>query len=115
MLIGLAGGAMAQDAPPRLQPMTAGMLKALFPGRFEAIWKGDVRLTIGADAKGNLKGFANGKYDAGRWEVRGNKLCVSFTVWTDGDRKCSEVYRAGSWYVGLVNKKGNPNLLFRKQ
>jgi len=123
MLFGLTGDAIAQHAsdgaskgsPPRLQPMTSKMLRSLFPGKFEAIWQGSVKLVINADARGNLKAHAGQNSDTGRWEINGNKLCVTFAVWTDGSRKCSEVYRADGWYVVSVTKNGSANLRFRRQ
>ncbi|WP_137389322.1 hypothetical protein [Rhodoligotrophos defluvii] len=110
-------GASSQPTPAALpaQPMTGRMLRALFPGKFEAVWKNRRTLIIGADADGRLKGYSDGKYDAGRWEISGNKLCISFAVWTGGDRKCGEVYRGDGWFMGLLNKKGEAHLRFRKR
>lgn len=110
--LGLEPGVRVTAAAAEQIPGTA--IKALFPGTFEGVWKGKHELVIGAKANGKLSGFADGKYDEGRWEVDGDRLCVSFEVWTDGDRKCGELYRNGSWYVGLVDD-GEPRLRFRKK
>ena len=105
----------AQTTATAAEAINAQALKGLFPGKFEAVWKGKQKLMIGAEANGTLKGYSEGKFDSGRWEISGNKLCVSFIVWTGGNRKCSEVYRNGGWYMGLLKKSGEANLRFRKK
>ncbi|MGF7161424.1 hypothetical protein FHS85_003059 [Rhodoligotrophos appendicifer] len=114
-LLALSGAAIlpANSTVNAAEPVKASALKALFPGKFEGVWKGKQQVQIGADANGTLKGFADGKFDTGKWEIKGDKLCVSFAVWTKGERRCGEVYRSQGWYLGLVKKSGEANLKFR--
>ncbi len=82
-------------------------------GTYKAVWKGHkARVRLNRD--GTLIARSGTKVDVGRWQVRGNKLCISFRVWTRGKYKCGTVERQGAWYVGLRRSNGRPRLKFRR-
>ena len=82
-------------------------------GAFQAEWKGHkARVQLNRD--GTLVARAGTKVDKGRWQVKGNQLCIAFRVWTRGKYKCGTVRRQGKWYVGLHRDNGEPRLRFRR-
>ncbi len=94
------------------RPLSAAELKQL-RGVYQATWKGrKARVEVRRD--GTLLARSGTKVDIGRWQVRGNELCVSFRVWTRGKFKCGKVERQGRWLVGLRKKDGTPRLKLRR-
>jgi hypothetical protein len=107
------------DAGQRLTPKYGRLvptqaLKALFPGRFEAIVQGGYHLSIDARRNGTLKARAIlGISDKGRWVVRRSDLCIAFAKWTKGKAKCGTVRQAGAWYI--ASKRGTERFRFKVQ
>lgn len=94
------------------QHVSGAELKRL-SGVFRAEWKGrKARVQLNRD--GTLVARAGTKVDKGRWQVKGNQLCIAFRVWTRGKYKCGTVRRQGKWYVGLHRDNGEPRLRFRR-
>ena len=91
--------------------VSASELRGLFPGKFEAVWKGKLNLTLSADADGRLDGHTWFVGDSGSWSVNGNILCLSFGGWKKS--KCGPVQKSGNWYLGLLRADGTPRLKFR--
>ncbi len=90
----LASSAQAGD-----QSLNASAIQGLFPGYYHAEVMGGYTLLIAAKSNGRLEGKAFGREDKGRWTVVGNRLCVSWSRWTDGKSKCGDIVRADGWYV----------------
>lgn len=93
--------------------LSASQLHRLFPGHFEAVWKGMLTLDLRASADGRLAGsswFTSGK---GTWSLKGNILCITFGGWKKA--KCGPVKKEGGWYVSLVRRDGTPRLKFRRR
>ncbi|MGI9372347.1 MAG: hypothetical protein ACR2OJ_07605 [Hyphomicrobiales bacterium] len=72
-------------------------IKSLFPGTYMAKVSG-YKVVIKARGNGTLKGSAFHKTDKGRWWVKGNRLCVSWSNWTDGKATCGRIKQSGDWY-----------------
>ncbi len=103
----VAGDSLASPG----RPVPGHELKRL-KGVYTAIWK-DHEARVKLNADGTLRAVSENRFDEGRWKVEGDRLCVSFKVWTQGRFKCGRVYRRGAWYEGLY-KNGKPRLRFRK-
>ena len=104
------------SAPPAGAGYLSGVqIKRLFPGRFEAVWKDKFGALVTASAAGTLTGRNRLRTDTGVWKVRGDKLCVSFRVWTADKFKCSRLLADGGWYLGFIRKNGVPRLRFRRR
>jgi len=97
----LASSAQAGD-----QSLSATTIQGLFPGYYKAEVMGGYTLLIAAKSNGRLQGKAFGHEDRGRWTVVGDRLCVSWTRWTDGKTKCGDIVKSGSWYVARDDHKG---------
>jgi hypothetical protein len=95
----LASSAQAGD-----QSLDASAIHGLFPGYYHAEVMGGYELLIAAKSNGRLQGKAFGAEDKGRWTVVGNRLCVSWSHWTDGKSKCGNIVRTGRWYVARDDK-----------
>jgi len=93
--------------------LSAGELRHLFPGQFEAVWKGSLNLDLEASANGRLAGHTWFASDKGTWSLRGNILCITFGGWSKA--KCGPVKREGGWYFGLMRPDGTPRLKFRRR
>ncbi len=93
--------------------LSAGQVKALFPGNFQAVWKEKKTLTLVADAKGGLVGSMGILSGNGRWWIKGSHLCIAFDPWKDEKVRCSRVVREGSWYHSLYRESGTPRLRFK--
>jgi hypothetical protein len=93
--------------------LSNGELRALFPGRYVAVWKERINLTLIATANGMLAGGTWFRKDTGSWRVRGNELCITFSGWKK--TRCGPVRKDGAWYLGLPRKDGTPRLRFRRQ
>lgn len=90
----LASSAQAGD-----QSLSAASIQGLFPGYYKAEVMGGYTLLIAAKSNGRLEGRAFGNEDKGKWTVVGDRLCVSWSRWTDGKTKCGDIVKSGSWYV----------------
>ena len=73
-------------------------LQLLFPGRFEAVVKGSLTVSVTARSDGSLIAEFLSKADTGRWSIRSDKLCIRFSSWLDGRTQCSPVIVDGGWY-----------------
>ena len=73
-------------------------LQLLFPGRFEAVVKGSLTVSVTARSDGSLIAEFLSKADTGRWSIRSDKLCIRFSSWFDGRTQCSPVVVDGGWY-----------------
>ncbi len=89
-------------------PVSAAQLRNL-AGVRTAYWKGK-KARVQIFRNGTLRARQANRVDVGRWHVKGNRLCVSFKVWTHGKYKCGTLEKKGGWYVGLRNSKGVPRL-----
>ncbi len=102
--------ALAGAAPASAETLSAGAIKKLFPGTYQARVDGHT-VTIRARANGTMTGSVMIASDKGRWWVKGNALCVKFSSWGDGKTRCGAIKRAGSWYQAI--KGGKVALKFR--
>jgi len=93
--------------------LSASELRRLFPGQFEAVWKGSLSLSLVASANGKLAGRTWFASDKGTWSLRGNVLCITFGGWSKA--KCGPVREEGGWYLGLMRPDGTPRLKFRRR
>jgi hypothetical protein len=73
-------------------------LRQLFPGRFNAIAHGFLKVKITALADGSLFAQQIGKSDTGIWKIRSGELCIKFSKWLKGRTRCSEVTEKAGWY-----------------
>ena len=80
--------------------MTHVQLAKLFPGQFDAVVRGSVKVTFTAKGNGVLIGQMPGRKDQGRWSLQNGKLCIMLTNWTSGKSTCSTVVADGGWYRG---------------
>jgi hypothetical protein len=110
-VLGLAVAAGADVA--RASFVSGGELRHLFPGRFEAVWKDKIDLTLTATADGRLVGGTGFVTASGSWAVRGDVLCISLRRWARA--KCGPVRKVGDWYLGLMRADGSPRLRFHRR
>ena len=95
------------------QKLSAGEIAALFPGRYEAIWKDRHQVSVIAGPNGEISGSYGIFSGSGRWSIVGDELCVA-SRWVSGNRpRCSEVVLHQGWYLGMPNGKGKPRVRFR--
>jgi hypothetical protein len=73
-------------------------LQLLFPGRFEAVVKGALTVSVTALDDGSLIAEFLTKADTGQWSIRSGKLCIRFASWLEGRTTCSPVVVEGGWY-----------------
>jgi hypothetical protein len=114
ILLVLSFAALPAAAPLKAKagrPVPGAELKRL-KGVYTAYWKKH-RARVKLNSDGTLRAVSENRFDEGRWKVEGDRLCVSFRVWTKGRFKCGRVYRRGGWYEGLY-KNGRPRLRFRR-
>lgn len=85
-------------------PATAGEkvlkgkdIRGLFPGTYMAEVSG-YNVVIKAHGNGTLRGSAFNKSDKGRWWIKGDRLCVSWSNWTSGEASCGHIRQSGKWY-----------------
>jgi hypothetical protein len=102
---GFAATVLAPAALAAGAPMGATSIAGLFPGYYEAQVQG-YTLLISATTDGSLHGKAFGREDTGRWQIVGDRLCVSWSQWTKGKNKCGDIVRNGSWYVATNAAEG---------
>jgi hypothetical protein len=97
------------------QKLSAGEIAALFPGKFEAIWRDRHQVHVVVSRDGEVRGSAGILSDSGQWSIDGDRLCVTFRWWTRDRARCTEVLHHGGWYFGLINRKGEARVRFRPQ
>ena len=112
-----AGEKLAAASPPAKaalgQKLSPGEIAALFPGRYEAIWKDKHQVRIEAGPDGEISGSYGIFSGSGRWSIVGDELCV-VSRWIYNNRpRCSEVLLHQGWYLGMPNGKGKPRVRFR--
>jgi len=90
--------------------LNAQSIKNLFPGQYEARFKG-YKVVFSAHRDGRLVGQAFGKEDRGKWFLRGNQACMTWKKWTEGKPECGSISRQGNWLV--ANNKNGQMLKFR--
>jgi hypothetical protein len=95
-IIGLALACPAQAA----DKLSGAQLRQLFPGTFQAVVHGMVRLKVAAHGNGRLTGEMTGRKLSGNWRVAGSKLCIGIKAGEQGRSQCSHVSFANGWYVG---------------
>jgi hypothetical protein len=99
LLVGLvATGGLPTKPLQAAESISALELRQLFPGRFQAIARGIVKIRIVASADGSLYAQQIGKSDTGVWSVRADRLCIRFTRWLKGRTRCSRVTEQSGWY-----------------
>ena len=97
------------------EKLSANEIAALFPGQYEAIWKGKHKVEVVAGVDGEISGSFGIFSGRGQWSIVGDRLCVA-SRWVSGNRpRCSEVERQEGWYLGMHNSKGKPRVRFRPQ
>jgi hypothetical protein len=95
------------------QKLSADEIAALFPGRYEAIWKDKHQVSVVAGPDGEISGSYGIFSGSGRWSIVGDELCVA-SRWLSSNRpRCSEVVLHRGWYLGMQNSKGKPRVRFR--
>lgn len=97
------------------QKLSAGEIAALFPGRYEAIWKDKHQVRVVARTDGEISGSFGIFSGSGRWSIVGDELCVASRWWSSNRPRCSEVLLHQGWYLGLPNSKGKSRVRFRPQ
>src|SRR5215213_1533064 len=86
-------------APLQAAESVSGLeLRRLFPGRFQAVAHGFLKIRIVASADGSLYARQIGKADTGVWAIRADRLCIRFTKWLKGRTRCSRVTEQAGWY-----------------
>jgi len=80
------------------ESVSALELRRLFPGRFQAVAHGFLKIRIIASADGSLYARQIGKADTGVWAIRADRLCIRFTKWLKGRTRCSRVTEQAGWY-----------------
>jgi hypothetical protein len=90
-----------------LSTLSKRQLNSLFPGEFQVVAHGLLKLHIIASSDGTLLAHRVGKSDTGQWEVRADRLCIKFSNWLKGRTRCSRVSENAGWYstADVVFKK----------
>lgn len=91
--------------------LDANSIRKLFPGEFEAVVQG-YRIHISGSAGGRLVGQAYGQQDRGRWHLKGNTLCVTWSKWASGKATCGKISQKSGWFV--ASGQGGQVLKFRR-
>ncbi len=95
------------------QKLSAGEIAALFPGRYQAIWKDKHEVSVLAGPNGEISGSYGIFSGSGRWTIVGEELCVASRWMYNNRPSCSEVLLHQGWYLGMPNGKGKPRVRFR--
>lgn len=99
--------------PETGQKLSADEIAALFPGRYQAVWKDRHEVSVLAGPDGEISGSYGIFSGSGRWTIVGDELCVA-SRWLYNNRpRCSEVVLLQGWYLGMPNGKGKPRVRFR--
>jgi len=90
-----------------LSTLSERQLHSLFPGEFQVIAHGLLKLHIIASSDGTLLAHQVGKSDTGEWDIRADRLCIKFSTWLKGRTRCSRVSQNAGWYstIDVVFKK----------
>jgi hypothetical protein len=76
-------------------------LRKLAPGRYAVSLLGLVNMTVSMRPNGQIVGqTSKGKRDTGVWSVQGQRLCVSWSKWLDGKRRCTGLSGGNGNYSG---------------
>lgn len=73
-------------------------LYQLFPGTFQVVARGVLRIDIVAKSDGSLSAKKANDSDTGRWTIQLGKLCIKFSKWLKSQLRCSAVMDDGDWY-----------------
>ena len=95
------------------QKLSAEEIAALFPGRYQAVWKDKHEVSVLAGPDGEISGSYGIFSGSGRWTIVGDELCVASRWMYNNRPRCSEVVRHQGWYLGMPNGKGKPRVRFR--
>jgi hypothetical protein len=98
-VLALAGYALLSPAQAD-DKLSGAELRQLFPGTFQAVVRGVVKLKVAAHGNGRLVGEMTGRKLTGSWHVAGSKLCIGITNGDQDRSECSDVIFAYGWYVG---------------
>jgi hypothetical protein len=83
------------------EALSAQDIQKLAPGRYAVSLLGLVNMTVSMRPGGTISGTTNkGKRDTGVWSVQGRMLCVSWSKWLNGQRKCAALRGANGSYSG---------------
>lgn len=82
------------------EKLSSDQLRQLFPGNFQAVVRGIVRLKVAAHGNGRLIGEMTGRKLNGSWRVAGSKLCIGISADGENRSECSDIVFADGWYVG---------------
>ena len=99
--------------PETGQKLSADEIAALFPGRYQAVWKDRHEVSVLAGPDGEISGSYGIFSGSGRWSIVGDELCVASRWMYNNRPRCSEVVLHQGWYLGMPNGKGKPRLRFR--
>jgi hypothetical protein len=113
VLVSMFGLWLASAPPSFADQLTAIQIKGLAPASYSGFLKGDLPATIKMGSDGTIAGRTQGKFEVGKWFVRGNDLCIQFKVWTSNKPHCGAVHRDGGWYMGLI-ENGKPQVKMRR-
>ncbi len=76
-------------------------LRQLAPGRYAVNLMGLVNMTVSIRPNGVISGQTNkGKRDIGVWSVQGQRLCVAWSKWLNGQRRCTALRGANGSFSG---------------
>ncbi len=90
----LCSGAFAGDA------LNPAELRKLAPGRYAVNVMGLVNMTVSMRPNGVITGRAKGEQDRGFWTVQGQKLCIAWNKWNNGQRRCATLSGDNGAYQG---------------
>lgn len=94
LVIATAYVAVAADATP----VPEHELSQLFPGTFEVVARGTLKIDIVAKGDGSLFAQKAEESDTGKWSVQAGKLCIRFSKWLKGEMRCSVVIEENGWF-----------------
>jgi hypothetical protein len=99
LLAAVVAADVLTTAPLQAAEIVSGLeLRRLFPGRFQAVAHGFLKIRIIASADGSLYARQIGKADTGVWAIRADRLCIRFSKWLKGRTRCSRVTQQAGWY-----------------
>jgi hypothetical protein len=75
-------------------------LVKLFPGTFQVVVRGIIKIHMVANSDGSLSGQNQrvNDSDSGHWSIRAGKLCIQFSKWLKNELRCAVVIEDGDWY-----------------
>jgi hypothetical protein len=80
--------------------LTPTELRKLAPGRYAVNVMGLVNMVVSMRPNGVITGEAKGERDRGNWSVQGQKLCVAWSKWNGGKRRCAALSGDAGSYSG---------------